>query len=85
MRAASLRSFCQIEESMPELIDEYKFLVHSKIISHRPTLYQRELPSPRRHGGDALPAHALIQSTGVAASGQTTRTPHGSSHGLSAV
>lgn len=31
-----------------ELIDEYKFLVHPRIVGHGPTLYQRGLPSTRR-------------------------------------
>lgn len=31
-----------------ELIDEYKFLVHPRIVGHGPTLYQSGLPSTRR-------------------------------------
>ncbi len=31
-----------------ELIDEYRFLVHSRIAGHGPTLYQSGLPSTRR-------------------------------------
>lgn len=30
------------------LIDEYKFLIHPRIVGHGPTLYQGGLPSPRR-------------------------------------
>ena len=30
------------------LIDEYRFLVHPKIVGHGPTLYQSGLPSTRR-------------------------------------
>jgi dihydrofolate reductase len=31
-----------------DLIDEYKFLVHPRIVGHGPTLYQSGLPSTRR-------------------------------------
>jgi dihydrofolate reductase len=31
-----------------DLIDEYKFLVHPRIVGHGPTLYQNGLPSTRR-------------------------------------
>jgi dihydrofolate reductase len=31
-----------------ELIDEYKFLVHPRIVGHGPTLYQHGLPATRR-------------------------------------
>lgn len=31
-----------------ELIDEYKFMVHPRIVGHGPTLYQDGLPSTRR-------------------------------------
>ena len=31
-----------------DLIDEYTFLVHPRIVGHGPTLYQSGLPSPRR-------------------------------------
>jgi len=31
-----------------DLIDEYMFLVHPRIVSHGPTLYESGLPSTRR-------------------------------------
>ena len=31
-----------------DLIDEYKFLVHPRIVGHGPTLYQSGLPRTRR-------------------------------------
>lgn len=31
-----------------DLIDEYKFLVHPRIVGHGPTLYESGLPSPRQ-------------------------------------
>jgi dihydrofolate reductase len=31
-----------------ELIDEYAFLVHPRLVGHGPTLYEQGLPSPRR-------------------------------------
>ena len=31
-----------------DLIDEYQFLVHPRIVGHGPTLYQTGLPSTRR-------------------------------------
>lgn len=31
-----------------DLIDEYRFLVHPRIVGHGPTLYERGLPSTRR-------------------------------------
>ena len=31
-----------------DLIDEYRFLVHPRIVGHGPTLYESGLPSPRR-------------------------------------
>jgi dihydrofolate reductase len=31
-----------------DLIDEYRFLVHPRIVGHGPTLYQGGLPSARR-------------------------------------
>ena len=31
-----------------DLIDEYKFLIHPRIVGHGPTLYQSGLPTTRR-------------------------------------
>ena len=40
-----------------DLIDEYKFLVHPRIVGHGPTLYQWGLPSTRPLRNGAVATH----------------------------
>jgi dihydrofolate reductase len=41
-------SMLAIELDRLDLIDEYQFLVHPRIVGHGPTLFQREMPITRR-------------------------------------